>query len=548
MSYLVLARKYRPSRFEEVVGQTAVTRTLANAIRMGRVAHAYLFAGPRGVGKTSVARILAKALNCAQGPTPTPCGSCERCREISSGHDIDVREIDAASNRGIDHVRELRDNVRYAPAYGRFKVYIIDEVHQLTSESFNALLKTLEEPPQHVIFVFATTELEKVPETVRSRCQVFEFRCLTDEQIAAHLGLIAEQEGIQLEAGVEREVARRARGSLRDAQSLLDQLITLDEGHPTLRSLALITGSMDRQRLAAIVQAGIDERQAELLEIVGEACARGASVADIFEQLLDYLRDLLAARAGYRGLAAPQEELGQQARVLDTDRILAMMQVVLQGRARLRDLDDARLILEMTLLKLSRVAGSLDLAAALSYLRRLRLSTTSAAPSVAPPARRSGTDDRAGVGRPATAEGARAVGSPSAALQELPEAAVGGQEPRGADEAFSRFTKALGGISRPLAAFVGQRFNPALLRGRRLEVVDKAPGEARLYDLTKSPHREIVEKALVAALGPGATWHETVPSGNDAPDGVARGSPRGSSPRDVVDRARDVLGGDIVVG
>jgi DNA polymerase-3 subunit gamma/tau len=219
MSYLVLARKYRPRTFSEVAGQEVVTRVLQGALRDGRIGHAYLFSGPRGTGKTSLARIFAKALNCEQGPTPEPCGRCARCSAIEAGAEVDVVEIDAASNRGIDDARALREEVAYAPMHARSKVYIVDEVHMLTREAFNALLKTLEEPPPHVVFLLATTELHKVIETIRSRCQLVTLALIKEEVIAARLVEILALEGVQPEPGVAEELARSARGSLRDALS-----------------------------------------------------------------------------------------------------------------------------------------------------------------------------------------------------------------------------------------------------------------------------------------------------------------------------------------
>ncbi len=226
MEYLVLARKFRPQYFEEVVGQEHVVKTLKNAISQGRVAHAFLFAGPRGIGKTSVARILAKSLNCEKGPTPTPCGECANCKEITDGRSLDVREIDGASNRGIDEIRELRENVKFAPAASKYKVYIIDEVHMLTREAFNALLKTLEEPPAHVIFIFATTESHKVPATIMSRCQCYDFRRISLKEIIANLGKIAAAEGIQVSKSALGWIAEAGDGSMRDAQSVFDQVIS----------------------------------------------------------------------------------------------------------------------------------------------------------------------------------------------------------------------------------------------------------------------------------------------------------------------------------
>lgn len=226
MSYQVFARKYRPQLFEEVLGQDAVVRTLRNAIKSGRLAHAYLFVGPRGVGKTSTARILAKALNCVNGPTETPCGQCDPCREIAAGISLDVLEIDGASNNGVEQVRELRENVRFLPTRGQFRIYLIDEVHMLSGPAFNALLKTLEEPPPHVKFLFATTEAHKLPATIISRCQRFDLQPIRDEVAAQHLLSIAKQENVVLDPAAAEVIARASEGGMRDAESMLDQVVS----------------------------------------------------------------------------------------------------------------------------------------------------------------------------------------------------------------------------------------------------------------------------------------------------------------------------------
>ena len=225
MSYRVFARKYRPQTFDEVVGQDHITRTLQNAVSANRLAQAYLFVGPRGIGKTSTARILAKALNCVNGPTTTPCGVCDACKEITDGRSLDVIEIDGASNNGVENIRDLRDNAAYAPARGPFKIYLIDEVHMLSTGAFNALLKTLEEPPPHVKFIFATTEAQKLPATITSRCQRFDLRRIPTALIAKHLTFIAESEKISLEPAAAEAIARGAEGGLRDAESMLDQMV-----------------------------------------------------------------------------------------------------------------------------------------------------------------------------------------------------------------------------------------------------------------------------------------------------------------------------------
>ena len=225
MSYIVLARKYRPMFFEDVVGQQHVTRTLQNAIEQNRIANAYLFAGPRGVGKTTVARILAKALNCEQGPTPRPCNQCSYCLEINESRSLDVFEIDGASNRGIDEVRNLRESLRYSPSAGKYRINIIDEVHMLTNEAFNALLKTLEEPPKNVLFIFATTEPHKVPATIMSRCQRFDFKRMSNKNIIEQLRMLCEKEQIEIDDESLRLIATRADGSMRDSESILDEII-----------------------------------------------------------------------------------------------------------------------------------------------------------------------------------------------------------------------------------------------------------------------------------------------------------------------------------
>src|SRR5437867_4725136 len=226
MKYQVIARKFRPQVFDEVVGQKPIVQTLQNAIQMDRIGHAYLFSGPRGVGKTTTARILAKGLNCAQGPTATPCNACPSCLEIAAAQCLDVLEIDAASNTGVDNIRELRENARYAPSRDRFKIFIIDEVHMLSTSAFNALLKILEEPPSHVVFIMATTERHKLPATILSRCQQFVFRTISAPEIQAHLRQIADREGVQIDDRALGYVVRASEGSMRDAQSLLDQIIS----------------------------------------------------------------------------------------------------------------------------------------------------------------------------------------------------------------------------------------------------------------------------------------------------------------------------------
>lgn len=302
MSYTVLARKYRPQKFADLVGQEATARTLQNAIRSNRVAHAYLFVGPRGLGKTTTARLLARAVNCAEGPAPEPCGTCDSCLEIARGTCLDVIEIDAASNRGIDEIRDLRERVHLSPASCRRKVYIVDEVHMLTNEAFNALLKTLEEPPAHVLFVLATTEPQKVPETVRSRCQRFDFRPIAAAKIVARLGEVAALESLRAPAAALEAIARAAGGGMRDAFSLLDQAATLGGGEATVEAVAEVVGGVP-EALAARVAEAVERRDlAAALEGLATVEASGYDLSSLGTALLDRFRAHL--RRDARGDAA----------------------------------------------------------------------------------------------------------------------------------------------------------------------------------------------------------------------------------------------------
>jgi DNA polymerase III subunit gamma/tau len=294
MPYTVLARKWRPQQFDEVVGQPAVTRTLANAIKSGRIAQSFVFAGPRGVGKTTTARILARALSCERGPTAQPCGVCDACREIAEGRDIDVLEIDAATHTQVDKVREvIIEGLSFSPVRNRYKVFIIDEVHQLSNHSFNALLKSIEEPPPHVIFMMATTELEKIPETVLSRSQVFEFKTISSRQIADQLRKIVETEKLNADEAALVLIARAAEGSMRDAQSALDQVIAFAGQKITAEDVSTVLGLVGRDLVLDIVTAVADETPASAFELSGRAVELGYDLRSVIRELSRVVRDLL---------------------------------------------------------------------------------------------------------------------------------------------------------------------------------------------------------------------------------------------------------------
>jgi DNA polymerase III subunit gamma/tau len=362
MSYQVIARKWRPQTFAEIVGQQHVTRTLQNAIQSGRVAHAYIFSGARGVGKTTTARILAKALNCVHGPTPSPCNECDSCREIAAGSSLDVLEIDAASNRGIDQVRELRDMVRYAPVGGRYKVIILDEAHMLTDEASNALLKTLEEPPEKVVFVMATTQPEDLVETIRSRSQHFHFRALSFAEIVEALQAIASKEGLTIEPGAFAVMARTADGSLRDALSLIEQARAYCGATITEPQIRELLGIVPAEVLDELIGA-IENRSTErALGLVHRLLAEGQNLQQFCREAVAHLRNILVARvcgADSDLIAAPAQgrpRLARAAAGFTEEDLTRFFQILLLTEDDLRRKPDPRLHLEMGLLRLVNAA------------------------------------------------------------------------------------------------------------------------------------------------------------------------------------------------
>lgn len=373
--YLVVARRYRPQTFEELVGQEHVASALKNAIRTGRVGHAYLFTGARGVGKTSLARIFAKALNCVKGPTTEPCNQCDICRSISVGEDLDVLEIDGASNRGIEEIRQLRQNVVVRPSRSRFKVYIIDEVHMLTKEAFNALLKTLEEPPEHVKFIFCTTEPNKVPVTILSRCQRFDFVGIDTQTIITRLQQILEAEGVQAEPAVLELLAQRAAGSMRDAQSLLEQLLAFAEDQIKLDDAIELLGLPRSDVLERIAEAAAEGNAERVLQVFHDAVNEGADPAILVEQLLTFLRDCLVAEVGANPqlFLSTQGERANRVKELATKwgvhRLLAGMQILDHTLSRMRAVTYDRVLAELALVRLSRLEELLHLGRLLEELK-----------------------------------------------------------------------------------------------------------------------------------------------------------------------------------
>ena len=389
--YVVVARRYRPQTFDQLLGQEHVAQALTNAITTQRVGHAYLFTGARGVGKTSAARILAKALNCQSGPAAVPCNQCDICLSISTGDDVDVLEIDGASNRGIDEIRQLRQNVNVRPSRSRFKIYIIDEVHMLTREAFNALLKTLEEPPEHVKFIFCTTEATKIPVTILSRCQRFDFAGISTRAISERLRQIVAAEGVTAEPEALELLARRAAGSMRDSQSLLEQLLSFASGQITVADVHSMLGTAGDQRLRAIVEHLARHDAAAALAELDGATSEGVNVGQLLEQLLGYFRDCMAAAAGCSADAflyasgASSQEVAEAGKRMGLLAVLAAMQILDQTLARLRYSTQGRILAELALVRLCQLEELDELAVLVEQLQSGR-PVAAAAPAAAPPA------------------------------------------------------------------------------------------------------------------------------------------------------------------
>ena len=373
----MLARKYRPQRFEDIVAQEHVSRTLQNAVKNNRVGSGYLFCGPRGTGKTTTARVLAKALNCVNGPTPDPCGECDTCKEITAGTSMDVLEIDAASNTGVDDIRTLRENVRYLPTGGKKRIYIIDEVHRLSGAAFDALLKTLEEPPPHVIFMFATTEPSKVPETILSRTQRFDFKRVSAKALAAHLTQIARKEKLEIEEGAIKLLARKADGSVRDSLSLLDQLTAFASEKITSETVISALGLVDRQMLFNFVNCVAAHDSKSILALIRQVIEGGGDIADFTAELLEHLRLLMVLAtdeetAELLGLGSDETtELVQQAKNFTLGDIIRLIKIGMDLNRDLKSKSglDERLLLDVAAIKMAEMEGTVRFEDILAHLK-----------------------------------------------------------------------------------------------------------------------------------------------------------------------------------
>ncbi len=487
MSYQVLARKWRPQVFEDVVGQGHITRTLQNAIVSGRLAHAFLFSGPRGVGKTTTARILAKALNCTEGPTPTPCGKCDSCIETAAGTSVDVVEIDGASNRGIEHIRELREAVKYAPVGGKYKVYVIDEVHMLTNEAFNALLKTLEEPPPHVIFIFATTEPQKIPATIHSRCQRYGFKRIPLHEITARLRNIADAEGIKITDRGLAMIARAAEGSMRDSQSLLDQAVSYSGMEIRDDDLLATLGSVPQERLLQF-SAGLMARDAAgLLKQVDDLLEQGQDMRQFLSGVVEHLRNLIIVKVASdpgQIIELPTSDIDaikQQAAGADTGRLLMLFDSLSKTLDELRWSPHQRFTLEIGIIRASSLDQLRPLAEVLDHMKELeaRLASgklppaSSGAPVISPHRIREETASYAPVYESAAGEGA-------------------------SDDLWNRIMAILRSKKPGLASFLEQ--------GRLMDMTDKTMvigvrGSFQLVQVEKRENLDFIEQTAGDVLG-----------------------------------------------
>ena len=544
MAYMALYRKWRPGGFSELVGQEHVSRTLSNAIKTGRIGHAYLFAGPRGTGKTSTAKILAKALNCEKGPTPDPCNQCEACQKINAGTSMDVFEIDAASNRGIDEIRDLRETVKFAPAEGRYKVYIIDEVHMLSTGAFNALLKILEEPPEHVIFILATTEVHKLPATILSRCQRFDFKRISPEDICARLQYVAEHENIVLDEDAAALIAKVADGALRDALSLLDRCCAVDE-HVTDEVVTKSAGLAGRDYLMRLSECIVKKDCASALGIINELHMNSCDMERLCSEFMFHLRDLMIVKTVKSAdsiLIATDDELKALralAEKMPLEELLYNLNVIEDTFSQIKRASNKRIPFEMAFVKLCSEALDTENDALLRRISALEAKLASGSFTAAPaPAREIKHETK--EPKPQTAPVPAKPAEPKKAFEpektaepkpEKTEKPAEAHTPapegtNGETVPFSRWAEVMDELQKTDAPLHGILLNGASGYERDNFILIKSDNPALLSFIKQDTHAVLLTKAIFAVTGKrykiGLYKAPEQPSGKDPLDGLIK--------------------------
>jgi len=563
LSYKVLALKYRPTSFDEVVGQTSVTRTLRNALERGKVGHAFLLSGARGVGKTTTARILAKALNCSKGDSPTasPCSTrtdeerakaCDSCREIADGKSLDVQEIDGASNNSVDQVRELRESARYSPARDRFKIWIIDEVHMLSTGAFNALLKTLEEPPPRVKFIFATTEYHKIPETILSRCQQYDFRMIPARELQLHLRKVADQEGIRVSDAALALVARAAEGSVRDGLSLFDQVLAFTGDEVPDSDVAGLLGLVDRELLHRASKAIVEGDGLAVLGLVESLADYGADYRHFARELLLHLREILLVKLApaesslLHGLVPEEvERLRATAGALSEEDLLRALDVLTRGESELRSASDPRVALDLVLLKLVQMRRLVPFAELVDRVERMLAGAPAPLAPHPAPARAATLFDAPPPPRGAGPPTRAAAPIPG---EELPEVRPAPPAPAAAGSAEALLAAMIGlcqgrpSLAAPLRAASARLDGPAL-------VIEVPPDFLAFGAMHEDEYRDLARKAagrsLPLKISGGASPAGEAPA--RAPQEDRRQQLREEAEKEkAVQEALDLFGGRVV--
>jgi DNA polymerase III subunit gamma/tau len=539
MSYQVIARKYRPQRFSDVVGQEHVTQTLSHAIEQKRIAHAYLFCGPRGTGKTTIARIFAKCLNCTEGPKVDFDDNDPRCREIAEGRSLDVLEIDGASNNGVEQVRELRETCKYAPASSRFKIYIIDEVHMLSTAAFNALLKTLEEPPEHVKFLFATTDPEKVLPTILSRCQRFDLRRIPTDLIARHLTAIAQQEKVQIEPAALFAIARGAEGAMRDAESTLDQLISFCGDTIQENDVLSMFGLTAQSQLLELSQAVLSGQVESALGLLHDLAKNGKDLGRLVSDLLNHFRNLLiyqVSNGDLRMLEVSESEaaaLTEQSKLSDSHGLTRIMEVFTEAEMRLRDASSKKILVEVTLLKAIEARNSMSLDAVLQQLRQLREGRGTEVVSIPAPTPSAPPKTEPKPFRAETVSQKRMVEASQPALREAPPLVQSAVEGLSLVELWRNLVEAVGRTSGFTRSYLLEAHPVSLAKGiltigfdpefeEHIVLVDVARNHTLLQTKLAELGHLNVQIKFVKAPAPAGWQHPAEPAPAPTPAHVAR--------------------------